>query len=186
MFHPLWEFQSFCSLLIFANEKKGEWVIWEKTRSCHPDSQPKETKENMKLGETKRNVLSPTRQSKLPITRKSKPTEERWCTKRKWSLVSKELHKRSSKWFFFHFLPFFFFQIISLTLKTGLPTRLSSCEVIHKVVLLDSGSSHSSVSFYVDTDHITHANYLVNSNIKESQKFLPPPRQEFFQRNHQT
>lgn len=81
----------------------------DKTRSCHPDSQPKETKENMKLGETKRNVLSPTRQSKLPITRKSKPTEERWCTKRKWSLVSEELHKRSSKWFFFHFLPFFFF-----------------------------------------------------------------------------
>lgn len=95
--------------LPMKKKRRMGYMRKDKTRSCHPDSQPKETKENMKLGETKRNVLSPTRQSKLPITRKSKPTEESWCTKRKWSLVSKELHKRSSKWFFFHFLPIFFF-----------------------------------------------------------------------------
>ena len=44
-----------------------------------------------------------------------------------------------------------------LTLKTGEPRRLSSREVIHTLVLFDSGSSHlsSSVSFYFILQYVT-------------------------------
>ena len=59
--------------------------------------------------------------------------------------------KERVKWMYtciIHLPPFHHHAI--LTLKTGVPARLSSLEVIHTLVLLDSGSSHlSSVSFCV-------------------------------------
>lgn len=113
------------------------------------------------------------------ISQKNKPKKKRMRAE-KWSKkINEKGEKRKRNYYTESDFPKFSLKLSSysnfvfcfgggLTLKTGLPSRLSSREVIHKLVLLDSvglldsGSSHSSVSFCVDNrpQMMWHANYF--------------------------
>jgi hypothetical protein len=181
-------------LRFFSQWKRMGYIICRRRGTpCHQESQPRNEK-NKKEDEEWWNKyyiqtsggVSPTglptssRHPKFPKKISQRRREEQKSEAHKGEeIINEKGEKRKRNYYTESDFPKFSLKLSSysdsvfclgggLTLKTGLPSRLSSREVIHKLVLLDSvglldsGSSHSSVSFCVDNrpQMMWHANYF--------------------------